>query len=193
MTETNGELAIGGDGEPVEWLLVMTRFPEACRLDHVAERGELDPEVIQALARLHCRISRHARSRCLMPAASGPCGKWSVAMRTTSARSVPEAFRADAVEALIAATDRELALAAEQLEARRQAGFVRHCHGDLHLENIVLLGRQPVLFDCIEFNDAFAQIDLLYDVAFLIMDLIDRGYRREAQALLQSLQRSDGG
>jgi predicted kinase len=63
---------------------------------------------------------------------------------------------------------------------------VRHCHGDLHLENIVLLDGRPVLFDCIEFNDAFAQIDLLYDLAFLLMDLLDRGFRAAALQLLQA-------
>ena len=76
--------------------------------------------------------------------------------------------------------------AADLLEQRRAAGLVRHCHGDLHLENIVLLDGRPVLFDCIEFNDAFAQIDLLYDLAFLLMDLLDRGFRAAALQLLQA-------
>ena len=57
------------------------------------------------------------------------------------------------------------------LDKRRQQGSVRQCHGDLHLRNIVLLDGQPTLFDAIEFNDEIACIDVLYDLAFLIMDL----------------------
>jgi len=101
-------------------------------------------------------------------------------------RSVPELLDGRAVEALIAATSRELGRIGHLLDRRSKAGFVRHCHGDLHLENLVLQGGRPVLFDCIEFNDDFARIDLLYDQAFLLMDLLDRGYGRQARDLLQA-------
>ena len=63
-------------------------------------------------------------------------------------------------------------------------GLVRHCHGDLHLANIVLLDGRPVLFDCIEFDDDFACIDVLYDLAFLLMDLLEKGHRRPRHRLL---------
>lgn len=53
------------------------------------------------------------------------------------------------------------------LDARRERGWVRECHGDLHLGNIFLAGDRPVLFDCIEFNDELSCIDVLYDTAFL--------------------------
>ena len=59
--------------------------------------------------------------------------------------------------------------------ARQRAGFVRECHGDLHLGNMVLLDGAVVIFDCIEFNDALRWIDVASDVAFLTMDLEDRG------------------
>jgi hypothetical protein len=75
---------------------------------------------------------------------------------------------------------------AELLEARRLAGRVRHCHGDLHLANIVLLDKAPVLFDCLEFSEELACTDLLYDLAFLLMDLIGRKLAAQAQALLQT-------
>jgi predicted kinase len=57
------------------------------------------------------------------------------------------------------------------LDQRRDSGLVRHCHGDLHLRNIVLLDGKPTLFDAIEFNDEISSIDVLYDLAFLLMDL----------------------
>jgi len=57
------------------------------------------------------------------------------------------------------------------LAARQSQGFVRSCHGDLHLNNIVLFDHKPQLFDCIEFNDEFSIIDVMSDIAFLVMDL----------------------
>src|SRR5207237_1427039 len=67
---------------------------------------------------------------------------------------------------------------------RGDAGRVRRCHGDLHLRNICLLDRGPVLFDCLEFSDDLASIDVLYDLAFLLMDLVHRDHRDEANRLL---------
>src|SRR5690606_6689817 len=72
------------------------------------------------------------------------------------------------------------------LDARRDAGLVRHCHGDLHLRNIVLLDGQPTPFDGVEFNDAIACIDVLYDLAFLLMDLWRRDLRQHANVVLGS-------
>jgi predicted kinase len=68
-----------------------------------------------------------------------------------------------------------VAVLRELLDRRRAAGKVRHCHGDLHLRNICLFDGQPTLFDCLEFDDALASIDVLYDLAFLLMDLEHRG------------------
>jgi aminoglycoside phosphotransferase family enzyme len=66
------------------------------------------------------------------------------------------------------------------LDARREAGFVRQCHGDLHLRNIVLVDGRPTPFDAIEFNDEIACGDVLYDLAFLLMDLCQRELPRHA-------------
>jgi hypothetical protein len=63
-------------------------------------------------------------------------------------------------------------------------GWVRRCHGDLHLRNIVLIGDQPVLFDAIEFDESLATTDILYDFAFLLMDVWERGFRSAANLLL---------
>ena len=70
------------------------------------------------------------------------------------------------------------------LIARERAGFVRRCHGDLHLGNIVLIDGKPVLFDAIEFNAKIATIDVFYDLAFLFMDLIERGLHGAANTVL---------
>lgn len=185
VTRTGDDLALEGEGEPVEWVLRMKRFPEACRLDHVAERGELDAALIDALA--GAIVAFHAALEPL-PEAGGAAAMQDVVEGNAQdlRRSVPDVLDAGPVEQLVATTARELERQHDQLEERRRDGFVRHCHGDLHLENIVLQGGRPVLFDCIEFNDDFARIDLLYDLAFLLMDLLDRGYGSEARDLLQA-------
>src|SRR5690606_22261576 len=64
---------------------------------------------------------------------------------------------------------------APALDRRADAGMVRRCHGDLHLRNICLIDGRPLLFDCIEFNEQLAGIDVSYDLAFLLMDLWHRG------------------
>ena len=71
------------------------------------------------------------------------------------------------------------------LEARRAGGWVRRCHGDLHLGNVVWLDGRPVLFDAIEFNDAVACVDVWDDLAFLLMDLAHRGLDAHAHAVFQ--------
>ena len=65
----------------------------------------------------------------------------------------------------------------------RRAGFVRRCHGDLHLRNIALIDGEPTLFDAVEFSDEIASGDVLYDLAFLLMDLEERGLRAAANRL----------
>jgi predicted kinase len=72
------------------------------------------------------------------------------------------------------------------VEARRMHGLVRQCHGDLHLHNVFLERGEPVLFDAIEFNDTLACVDVMYDFAFLLMDLVYRGLPAQANAALNS-------
>ena len=78
------------------------------------------------------------------------------------------------------------------LEARASGGYVRHCHGDLHLRNIVEIEGEPVLFDAIEFDDSLATIDVLYDLAFLLMDLGKRDLEAHANAVLNAYLDAEG-
>ncbi|MEK0081946.1 AAA family ATPase [Benzoatithermus flavus] len=183
--EADGRLALGGSGEPVEWLLEMARFPQDAQLDRVAARGELGPDLIEALAVEICRFHAEAEVRrdkggyaAMRAVVEGNAGDL--------ASLAPAVFDAAAVAALNAATQRELEARAHLLDQRRADGRVRHCHGDLHLANIVLLERGPVLFDCLEFDEELACIDVLYDLAFLVMDLIRRGLPAHARTLLQA-------
>jgi hypothetical protein len=93
-------------------------------------------------------------------------------------------FAPGSVDALIASLRKEARYRGDLLNARDEAGFVRHCHGDLHLGNIFLDEGTPLLFDAIEFNEALACNDVLYDIAFVLMDLEMRGLRDHANILL---------
>ena len=83
------------------------------------------------------------------------------------------------VHRLIDLTNAALEKAKPLLARRGQAGLLRRCHGDLHLGNVLLENGAPVLFDCIEFNDALGEMDVLYDLGFLLMDL---DFRRRTDA-----------
>jgi len=77
------------------------------------------------------------------------------------------------------------------LERRTREGFVRHCHGDLHLRNVVRIEGHPVLFDAVEFDDAIATVDVLDDLAFLLMDLVARDARHGANVVLNAYLSAD--
>jgi hypothetical protein len=170
----DGALALDGTGEPVEWLVAMRRFDQETLFDRMAERGALTAPMMEALAEAIARFHREAEIR---RDGGGAAGLRHVA--DSNARTLAEApadfFDAERIERLVAATARALDKAAPLLDARRDAGFVRHCHGDLHLRNICLVDGKPTLFDALEFDESMARIDVLYDLAFLLMDL---GYRR---------------
>jgi aminoglycoside phosphotransferase family enzyme/predicted kinase len=173
---------LGGAGEPVDWILVMRRFDSAQRFDRLLADGRLDRALIEATAVVVLDAQRRAPVR---QEAGGAPGIARVAGENAhdlaAVDAVPAALQQALRERTAAAVERHGAL----LEARREAGWVRHCHGDLHLANIVLWRAQPTLFDCIEFNDALARVDVLYDVAFLLMDLDRHGRRDLANAALE--------
>lgn len=166
----------------VEYAVKMRRFDTAATLDRQAERGPLDPGLVAALAR------KVAAAHGAAPAARG----WDVGARLAAyladnaqaCAARPDVFPAAEVAALAARSEALLSRLGPLLAARSAAGEVRRCHGDLHLRNIVLLDGEPVLFDAVEFSDDIATCDVLYDLAFLLMDLWQRGQRAEANALL---------
>ncbi|HET6519915.1 MAG TPA: AAA family ATPase [Geminicoccaceae bacterium] len=179
----DGALALDGAGEPVEWLLEMARFDQDALLDRIAARDELDDALIDRLAATVAGFHARAERR---PDRGGYAGMVTVVDgNAEDFAGVPEGvLPADGVAALNREARAALEARRALLEARREAGRVRLCHGDLHLGNIVLLDGKPVLFDCIEFNESFACIDVLYDLAFLLMDLCHRGLRAKARRLL---------
>ncbi|MDH3230681.1 MAG: AAA family ATPase [Alphaproteobacteria bacterium] len=173
--QANGTLALDGDGEPIEWIVVMRRFNQDLLFDRMAERGDLTAshmtELADEIAAFHT-AAQHRPDR-----GGSEALRWIIDDDIEELAAMPEAFGATGVEALRHLSDEALRQCATLLDARRAAGFVRHCHGDLHLRNILLWDGRPTLFDCLEFDETLACTDVLYDLAFLLMDLEHRGRR----------------
>ncbi|HZQ13261.1 MAG TPA: AAA family ATPase [Pseudolabrys sp.] len=174
ITRADGGLAIDGGGEPVEWAVEMRRFDESQTLDRLADA--IDDTLADALGRAV------AKAHAAAPRGAGFADELDaiVAQNDAELRAVPALFPTAHVIALSGATRTALRRARALLEDRERRGFVRRCHGDLHLGNIALIDGAPVLFDAIEFDPKLATGDVLYDLAFLLMDLIERGLNRAA-------------
>jgi len=188
---TSGKFQIGGKGQAVEWVLLMRRFAQDKLYDHMAEAGRLPLAEMAPLAEVIARFHDSA-DRLLNP-------DHSVAPLEAILRDNEQAFSSnldvipqDAALELARLSRQRLAALIPLLRTRALGGYVRHCHGDLHLRNIVEIDGRPVLFDAIEFNDSLATIDVLYDLAFLLMDLGKRGLTAHANAVLNAYLDHEG-
>jgi aminoglycoside phosphotransferase family enzyme/predicted kinase len=180
--EADGSLALGGRGTPVEWLVEMARFDQDDLFDRRAARGTLAVGLMRPLASTLARFHRNAAPRVDHGGTAGMA--WVIDGNALGFREqAAGVLDRDACTALTRDAHGLLEQHGGLLERRRQQGYVRQCHGDLHLRNIVLLDDTPTLFDGIEFNDRIACIDVLYDLAFLLMDLWRRRLPAHANAL----------
>jgi len=194
ITGTAAEPRVGGAGTPIDYAVKMREFPQEALLDRVAARGELGvglmDELAAAIARFHSSVERAAPGT-----AFGSPDEVIAPARQNFAQLRPlvgdPAGRA-ALGRLAAWTEREFAGRGEAFAARRRDGFVRECHGDLHLGNLIALDGAPVPFDCIEFNPSFRWIDVMSEVAFLVMDLADHGLAGHAWRFLDAYLAATG-
>ncbi len=172
--EADGGLAWDGAGKALEYALEMRRFDDGAVLS--ADPGVIDGEMAEMLGRTIAGF--HTQSP-LRPGGGLSALEWTINSNARLLRELKGDLGEDRVETAVAATYDELERQRPLLAARTAAGFARRCHGDLHLANILIENGEPVLFDCIEFNDLLSDIDIQYDLAFLLMDLDFRG-RRDA-------------
>ncbi len=185
IRRADGTLGLGdgeGQGEVLDWVLEMNRFDQDALLDRLASQGALSRTLLEALAHSVHGFHRAAPS---VPRSDWPASLDRVA-GTVRAALAHEAFAPLDLHDAITRLDAELLHLAQLMHERRRAGFVRRCHGDMHLNNIVLIGGEPRLFDALEFDEKLATIDILYDLAFLLMDLWRRGLREGANCVLNS-------
>ena len=182
ITRSGGGLRLGGDDAVVEWAVHMRRFDETATLDRLAEQGPLGPSLVDRLA----QAVLDAHQRAPVHPGEGATRSLGRVLRETvdELAAGTSSFGGDRIQRFGAALIAGFTAVEPLLRRRGTQGQIRHCHGDLHLGNLVLIEGEPVLFDALEFDPAFAVTDILYDLAFLVMDLCERGLGADANRLL---------
>ncbi len=165
-----------------EWCLIMRRFEERCILDNIVLSGKFDLPLARKTGQ---SIASYHRS---LPSVTCDDGDVRIdeliAELEFELKQLDQCFTHDAIDRLIEKMYERYRAVKELLQLRSISGFVRRCHGDLHLRNMLLRNDSPVPFDALEFDERLATTDILYDLAFLIMDLCHRGLVLEANAVL---------
>lgn len=193
VTLAGDEPRLEGPGEPVEFAVRMRRFPQEALLDRVAREGGLE-ERIEALAEQVAAF--HAQ----VPAA-GPDTPHGEPFEVVAPAAenfaqllvlCADPGRHGRLERLQSWTEAEAGRLNPVFRSRKHAGRVRECHGDLHLGNMALVDGEIVIFDCIEFEPGLRWIDVMSEVAFLVMDLHRRGLAGLARRFLNAYLEATG-
>ncbi|MGE7992705.1 AAA family ATPase [Pseudomonas sp. NPDC089554] len=170
---------IGGEGEPIEFALKMRQFPQGQMLNTLQANGELNASHIDQMARQIAEFHLQAPK---VPV-EHPLGTPKSVMEPVEQNfeqirpfltDKADLQQLDSLQAWARSSFERLH---GLLEARKAKGFIRECHGDIHLGNATLIDGKVVIFDCIEFNEPFRFTDVYADTAFLAMDLEDRGLK----------------
>jgi aminoglycoside phosphotransferase family enzyme/predicted kinase len=188
ITAERGRPQVAGRGNVLEYAVCMRRFATGDLLSERADAGRIGPADVDRLAAVIASL----HERAARAPTDSPWGSADIVCRSAEANFaamrelLPAACEGDRLDALAALTEDEGRRQSPRFEERRTSGFVRECRGDLHLGNIVLFRGEPLLFDCIEFNPELRWIDVQSDLAFAVMDLLDRGLSPLAWRLLDA-------
>jgi len=177
---------LDGDGEAIEYAVKMRQFPQAAQLDHLLESDGLTASHMDAFARLVAEFHQQIA----VAGADDNYGEAAQVMQPVEenfsqirqSRLTPK--QPTLLDELQAWSTAEYQQLRTQLSQRKQQGFIRECHGDMHLRNLAWIDDQTVAFDGIEFNASLRWIDVISEVAFLVMDLQDRQQPALAQRFL---------
>jgi len=185
LVETAAGPRFAAVGDVLEYAVRMRQFPQSDVLLTITDSGRLKPSHIDHLA--NSIAAMHA-SAAIAPEDS-PFGKPATVRRYTEGCLPPVAAaitsdQAPELDSISRWVQGEATRLDRHFDHRRQGGFIRECHGDLHLGNIVLVDGVPQPFDCIEFNAELRFIDVVSDLAFIFMDLVDHGRPAFAWQLL---------
>ena len=165
-----------GDSPTLDYAVKMRRFEQKDQLDRILAAGSLSTQQLDLFATMISGFHQAAQ----VAEAEQPYG-------TPPSVIGPVLENFSQIRSLLSDTERHQLIDLEQwsgkscdefhalLQQRKEDGFIRECHGDLHLANMAWIDNEPILFDCIEFNENLRWIDVINDIAFLAMDLDDRG------------------
>jgi len=176
----------GDDVKVFEYAVKMKQFPQTSQLDNMLADSKLTDEHIDALA--HMVVEFHKRT-----AVSNTNDNYGNKDKiyqpvTENFELINESVKTEFYESQLILLKKwsltEFTKLESVFEQRKKDGFVRECHGDMHLRNLAWIHDKPVAFDCIEFNPDLRWIDLISEIAFLIMDLQDRKQQHLANRFL---------
>jgi len=176
VTQTGTQFHLNGDGEPVEYLVKMRQFPQDTLLMALFERGELDEallvELAKTIASFHAKAATNDYIRSF-----GTVEQVRQAIDQNyeqSEKYIGIAQTQEQFDGCRTYTDRLFAEHQDWFDRRIAQDKIRECHGDLHLNNICYWNDQLLLFDCIEFNEPFRFVDVMFDIAYVVRDLDSR-------------------
>jgi len=179
ITGTPAAPRVNGAGEAFEYAVKMRQFPPDATLDRLQAQGRLTARQVEAIA---TTLARFHQQDCARAGADSPWGSpekvWQPVeqnFRQIAPRLADPADR-QLLDALQRWSETEHARLTPLMAARKRDGFVRECHGDLHLGNLAWVEDQLLVFDCLEFNPELRWIDIQSEVAFCYMDLVQHGH-----------------
>ena len=184
---------MGGAGQTIEYAVKMIQFPAGLTLSERAENGQLGlveiDQITSIIADFHEAVAKADEAS---PYGDSECIKhWFVENFDHIRPLLVDDKHKQQLQAIQTWGDDEWKNKAGLMQLRKQQGHVRECHGDLHLSNMTLINGKVTLFDCIEFNPKLRWIDVISEIAFLVIDLLHFGYDSLAYRLLNHyLQRT---
>ncbi len=176
------------------YLVKMRRFPQENQLDRMLAASKLDVAVLiefaEKIAEVHLQAAQADRHKHF---GTPECIIEPVRQNFEQIKSaLPDKVSLQAISTIEDWSEATFSTLQPVLLARRENNFIRECHGDMHLANMAWFQGKPLLFDCIEFNENLRWIDTINDIAFLVMDLDDRGQHQYAWAFLNAYLRHTG-
>ncbi len=194
ITGTTDKPVISKKGDAFEYAVKMAEFPQSAQLDNMLAAGELNVEHMDAIAH------RVAAFHQVIPVANNAIDYGSkgciyqpvIENFVQINQHFKKKWFTATLDKLESWSHIEFKKLESVFEQRKHSGFIRECHGDMHLRNLVWLDGKPFAFDCIEFNAALRWIDVVSDIAFLVMDLQDREQPHLANRFLNTYLESTG-
>lgn len=186
ITGTAEQVKINGDGEVMEYAVQMRQFSTNHVLSEIANHSGLKPAIIDQLADIIADFHQHTEID-VSASRYGTAAEIQHWFSGNFAHIRPllgQGRFLQQLESLEQWGEQELLKNTDLLQQRKQLGFIRECHGDLHLGNIALIDNKVTPFDGIDFNPALCWIDVISEVAFVVMDLQERGMTQFAYRFL---------
>lgn len=194
ITGSSQHPQINGNGEIIEYAVQMQQFDGSKLLSHVADRGELSTAIIDQLAELTANFHKNAKADTSSSHFGTPqeTHHWFQGNFAHIKPLIKDQRFLQKIVLLEQWGEQALLNNAALMKQRKQQGFIRECHGDLHLGNITLIDGTVTPFDGIEFNPGLHWIDVISEIAFVVMDLQQRGFNRLAYRFLNRYLSANG-